>query len=156
MRARACRFGFANLAELERKWPRVRPACEALARTKGGVLILSPDLRGYDQNRALWAMLEDIALQCEFDGASQPPEVWKVLMLSAYRWVTYGEAPNVVAGLEGEPLSLSRASVYSSRTMTARDFAGLLDYLHHYGDARGVAWGLARAQRAARTHQAAP
>lgn len=149
MKARARSFSFRDVADLERKWPGVRPACEAIARAKGGVLTLSQDLRGHDQNRAFWAMLEDIALQCEFDGEPRPVEIWKVLILSAY-WAARGEPQIIVPGLEDEPVNLSRANVYRSRTMTARDFAGLLDYLQYYGDAQGVTWGLARARRAAR------
>lgn len=57
---------------------------KAIAQAPFGTRVeLKASKRSLPQNSRLWAMLSDIAMQKEHNGRKYPPDVWKVLMMSA-------------------------------------------------------------------------
>ncbi|MFZ7202390.1 recombination protein NinB [Avibacterium avium] len=73
------------------------------------VVEIKPLTRTLAQNAKLHAMLGDIAKQCEFQGKKRDIETWKMIMVSAHKIATGGQAEMAI-GLEGEVLNLREST----------------------------------------------
>lgn len=91
--------------------------------------------RTLDQNRKLWAMLNDVATQVlwHVDGREQllEPDEWKEILTAGLR-----KTQRVAAGVEGGFVMLG------SRTsrMTIQEMAELIEFIEWFGADRGVRW----------------
>lgn len=97
------------------------------------------ELRSIEQNRKLWASLNDIAKQVEwpafFGGSFQvekmQAEDWKdVLSASLER------GQRMAAGIEGGYVMLGSRTKH----MTVAKMRALIDLIIHFGDSKGVIW----------------
>jgi hypothetical protein len=91
--------------------------------------------RTSEQNKKLWPMLADVAIQCRMmiDGQMQQAsaEDWKSVFISALD----GEQ-RVARGINGGLVFLRS----SSRNLTKRQFSDLLEIIYAYGAEHGVCW----------------
>ncbi|MGY6772388.1 recombination protein NinB [Gallibacterium sp. ZY190522] len=97
------------------------------------VVEIKPLTRTLAQNAKLHAMLGDIAKQCEFQGKKRDIETWKMIMVSAHKIATGGQAEMAI-GLEGEVLNLRE----STAQMGVKRLASLIDYVEAWGEVNGV------------------
>lgn len=65
------------------------------------VVKIQPITRSLEQNSKLHALLSDISKQCEFNGKKRDIDTWKMIMVSAHKIATGGQAEMVI-GLEGK------------------------------------------------------
>lgn len=106
------------------------------------VCILQPEKRSLEQNKALWAKLNDIAnSDVEWGGVKWDAYGWKDVFVSGY--LTYkrkeangGEQPQIIGGIEGEVLVVG----LHSSDLTKEQFSELLAYIDHWGTEHGVVW----------------
>lgn len=91
--------------------------------------------RSIAQNAKLWACLADIAEQLEWpvNGVLQKlsSEDWKTLITAAARQET-----RVAAGLSGGAVMLGA----STRKMTVAEMGDVIEFMHAFGEDRGVVW----------------
>ena len=79
----------------------------------GWTLVFKPPTRSTDQNRRLWAFLDDIAAQKTWDGKKRTSEGWKDLFSAALK------TQEIVRGLEGGIVALgARTSEMSPEEMS--------------------------------------
>lgn len=97
------------------------------------VVEIKPLTRTLAQNAKLHAMLGDIAKQCEFQGKKRDIETWKMIMVSAHKIATGGQAEMAI-GLEGEVINLRE----STAQMGVKRLASLIDYVEAWGEVNGV------------------
>ncbi|MEE6030457.1 recombination protein NinB [Avibacterium paragallinarum] len=97
------------------------------------VVEIKPLTRTLAQNAKLHAMLGDIAKQCEFQGKKRDIETWKMIMVSAHKIATGGQAEMAI-GLEGEVLNLRE----STAQMGVKRLASLIEYVQAWGVNNGV------------------
>lgn len=97
------------------------------------VVEIKPLTRTLAQNAKLHAMLSDIAQQCEFQGKKRNIDDWKMIMVSAHKIATGGQA-ELVIGLEGEVINLRE----STAQMGVKRLASLIEYVIAWGVANGV------------------
>ncbi len=97
------------------------------------VVEIKPLTRTLAQNAKFHAMLGDIAKQCKFQGKKRDIETWKMIMVSAHKIATGGQAEMAI-GLEGEVINL-RAS---TSQMGVKRLASLIEYVTAWGEANGV------------------
>ena len=97
------------------------------------VVKIQPLTRSLEQNAKLHAMLADIAKQCEFQGKKRDIETWKMILVSAHKIATGGQAEMVI-GLEGEVINLRE----STAQMSVGRMASLIEYITAYGVKNGV------------------
>ena len=96
------------------------------------VVTVRPPKRSLDQNARMWAMLADIAKQCELDGRKFIREDWKCIFMRACGWDVM-----FLPGLsDGRPFPAG----FKSSKMTVRQMADLITFIIAYGDERGVEW----------------
>lgn len=97
------------------------------------VVEIKPLTRTLAQNAKLHAMLGDIAKQCEFQGKKRDIETWKMIMVSAHKIATGGQAEMAI-GLEGEVINLRE----STAQMGVKRLASLIDYVEAWAAEQGV------------------
>ncbi|MFQ1049062.1 recombination protein NinB [Avibacterium paragallinarum] len=105
----------------------------ALDEKSPAVVEIKPLTRTLAQNAKLHAMLGDIAKQCEFQGKKRDIETWKMIMVSAHKIATGGQAEMAI-GLEGEVLNLRE----STAQMGVKRLASLIDYVDAWAAKQGV------------------
>ncbi|WP_410679058.1 recombination protein NinB [Avibacterium paragallinarum] len=105
----------------------------ALDEKSPAVVEIKPLTRTLAQNAKLHAMLGDIAKQCEFQGKKRDIETWKMIMVSAHKIATGGQAEMAI-GLEGEVLNLRE----STAQMGVKRLASLIEYVQAWGVNNGV------------------
>lgn len=89
----------------------------------GYTLLFKPPTRSNDQNRRLWAFLDDIAAQKEWDGKKRTSEQWKDLFSACLR------QQEIVRGLEGGLVA------FGARTseMSPEEMSDLLQLIETWG-----------------------
>ncbi|HHF1670540.1 TPA: recombination protein NinB [Haemophilus influenzae] len=125
----------------------VRSNCQAFIQglptddKKPLVVKIQPITRSLEQNSKLHALLSDISKQCEFNGKKRDIDTWKMIMVSAHKIATGGQAEMVI-GLEGEVINLRE----STAQMSVKRLASLIEYITCWGVQNGVRfndrWGL--------------
>ena len=78
----------------------------------------------------LWSILADVARQVEWHGQKLDDEAWKDMATAALK------RQRVVPGIEGGFVVLGTRT---SR-MTIAEMSELIEFLHAFGDERGVKW----------------
>ena len=97
------------------------------------VVKIQPMTRSLEQNSKLHALLSDIAKQCEFNGKKRDIDTWKIIMVSAHKIATGGQAEMVI-GLEGVVINLRE----STAQMSVKRLASLIEYTTAWGVENGV------------------
>ena len=97
------------------------------------VVKIQPITRSLEQNAKLHALIADIASQCEFQGKKRDIETWKMILVSAHKIATGGQAEMAI-GLEGEVINLRE----STAQMSVGRMASLIEYITAYGVKNGV------------------
>ena len=97
------------------------------------VVKIQPMTRSLEQNSKLHALLSDISKQCEFNGKKRDIDTWKMIMVSAHKIATGGQAEMVI-GLEGEVINLRE----STAKMSVKRSASLIEYITAWGVKNGV------------------
>lgn len=97
------------------------------------VVKIQPITRSLEQNSKLHALLSDISKQCEFNGKKRDIDTWKMIMVSAHKIATGGQAEMVI-GLEGEVINLRE----STAQMSVKRLASLIEYITSWGVQNGV------------------
>ncbi|HHF1625371.1 TPA: recombination protein NinB [Haemophilus influenzae] len=125
----------------------VRSNCQAFIQglptddKKPLVVKIQPITRSLEQNSKLHALLSDISKQFEFNGKKRDIDTWKMIMVSAHKIATGGQAEMVI-GLEGEVINLRE----STAQMSVKRLASLIEYITCWGVQNGVRfndrWGL--------------
>lgn len=91
--------------------------------------------RTSEQNKKLWPMLADVAIQCRLriDGQMQQASAddWKAVFMAALD----GEQ-RIASGINGGLVFLRS----SSRSLTKKRFSDLIEIIYAYGAERGVCW----------------
>lgn len=99
------------------------------------MVVLTRERRNKDQNAKLWAMLRDIARQCQLtingERVYAGEEDWKDVFTAALT----GEQ-RMAQGINGGFVMLGR----STSKMRKREFADLIELIYAYGAEQGVAW----------------
>ncbi len=86
--------------------------------------------RSFEQNRALWAALDDVSEQLVWHGQTYTSEDWKDYMVHALkraRWMPSEDGGMVPIGM-------------STSDYSWKDFGDLLAVVHEFGDRHGVQW----------------
>lgn len=135
--------------------PKMRDAwdCAVMLVQQGPVeVVVRKPTRSSDQNRRLWAVLNDIAKQVLWpvNGKQEliTPDDWKAITSAAY----HGEQ-RMALGINGGLVMLG----ISTRVMRKPEFAEYLTMLQAFGDERGVKWSdpaLKAIEEAAEIHAA--
>jgi hypothetical protein len=87
--------------------------------------------RTLQQNAAMWAALTDVASQVDWHGQRLTTDDWKLLFLA-----DLGRGTRMVPALDGRGyVNLN----VSSSALSAKEFGELLDAIHRFADAHGVA-----------------
>lgn len=86
--------------------------------------------RSDPQNRLMWSSLGDLAAQVEWHGQKLDAEVWKDMATAALK------RQRVVPGIDGGFVVLGQRT----STMTRAEMSELIDFVHAFGDQRGVQW----------------
>ena len=97
------------------------------------VVKIQPITRSLEQNSKLHALLSDISKQCEFNGKKRDIDTWKMIMVSAHKIATGGQAEMLI-GLEGEVINLRE----STAQMSVKRLASLIEYITSWGVQNGV------------------
>lgn len=113
-----------------------RNAAHAIANAPNGYRVeLRPRTRTLDQNSLLWSCLNDLARQVEWpiNGKQErlSPDDWKDIM-SASLW----QENRVAMGARGGFVMLGRRT----SSMTVKQMAELVDFIHAFGADHDVAW----------------
>ena len=109
-----------------------KAACrEILAAPEGYVVTLAEATRNLEQNAKMWAMLADIAKQCDWHGLKLNSEELKDLLSAGL------VQSKVVPNLEGNGFV-----ILGQRTskLTKSQFAALIELIYAFGAERGVVW----------------
>ena len=88
------------------------------------------ETRSTAQNSMLWSCLADLSRQVEWHGQKLDDEAWKDMATAALK------RQRVVPGIDGGFV------VLGTRTskMTVAEMSELIEFLHAFGDERGVKW----------------
>ena len=89
-----------------------------------------PEKRSVPQNRLMWSCLGDLARQVEWHGQKLDAEAWKDMATAALK------RQRVVPGIDGGFVVLGQ----STSQMTKAEMTELIDFVHAFGDHRGVQW----------------
>ncbi len=84
--------------------------------------------RSFEQNKALWAALDDVSEQLDWHGMKYTSEDWKAYFLHALkraRWMPAEEGGLVPIGM-------------STSVLSHADFSDLLEVVHEFGARHGV------------------
>jgi hypothetical protein len=121
----------ANAAQGHRMWVDVwqelRPLLMNGKRLRVSVV---SDTRSSAQNSLMWSCLSDVAKQIEWHGQKLDEEAWKDMATAALK------RQRVVPGLDGGFVVLGQRT----SKMTVAEMTELIDFLHAFGDQRGVKW----------------
>lgn len=90
--------------------------------------------RSLPQNDKMWAMLTDVANQCEWDNKRRTPHQWKDLFTGSVKAAS-GDL-EIVPGLTGGFMILG----LHTSDMTKAEMADLITWMQQWGDERGVVW----------------
>ena len=82
------------------------------------------------QSRLMWSCLGEIALQVDWHGQKLDAEAWKDMATAALK------RQRVVPGIDGGFVVLGQRT----SQMTKAEMTELIDFLHAFGDQRGVQW----------------
>ncbi len=106
-------------------------ASELIARAPEGYRVtIDAPKRTNDQNEMMWALLADIATQCNWHGRKLASDDWKLIFLSGLR-----HELRVVPNYAGDgfiPLG------FSSSRLSKEDFSNLIELILAYGAKHGV------------------
>ncbi len=94
--------------------------------------------RSFEQNKALWAALDDVSEQLVWHGQTYSSEDWKDYMVHALkraRWMPSEDGGMVPIGM-------------STSDYSWKDFGDLLAVVHEFGDRHGVIWSDPKEQAA--------
>lgn len=94
----------------------------------GWTLVFKPPVRNPQQNARMWAFLDDIALQKEWDGKKRTSEEWKDLFTACLR------QQEIVRGLEGGIVALGART----SEMSVEEMGNLLQLIETWGVQNGV------------------
>jgi hypothetical protein len=95
------------------------------------VSFISPDKRTLEQNAMMWACLTEIAEAMPWDDQWLPPDDWKQLFLA-----DMAKGARMVKALDGRGyVNLNT----SSSNLRVREFGELLDAIHKFAAAHGIA-----------------
>lgn len=86
--------------------------------------------RSDHQNRLMWSCLGDLARQIEWHGQKLDAEAWKDMATAALK------RQRVVPGIDGGFVVLGQRT----SQMTKAEMTELIDFVHAFGDQRGVQW----------------
>lgn len=91
---------------------------------------IKTETRSTAQNSILWSILSDVSKQVEWHGQKLDDEAWKDMATAALK------RQRVVPGIDGGFV------VLGTRTskMTVAEMSELIEFLHAFGDERGVKW----------------
>lgn len=95
---------------------------------EGYVVEIRPATRTTDQNRLLWALLNDVADQVDWYGNKLAPDDWKHVFSASLK------QQRAVPGLDGGFVVLGQ----STSRMTKREFSDLVDLIQAFGAERDV------------------
>jgi hypothetical protein len=91
---------------------------------------LVSDTRSTAQNSLMWSCLADVAKQVDWHGQSLDEEAWKDMATAALK------RQRVVPGIDGGFVVLGQRT----SKMTIAEMTELIDFLHAFGDGKGVQW----------------
>jgi len=91
---------------------------------------LVSDTRSTAQNALMWSCLSDVARQIEWHGQKLDEEAWKDMATAALK------RQRVVPGIDGGFVVLGQRT----SKMTIAEMTELIDFLHAFGDGKGVRW----------------
>lgn len=94
----------------------------------GWTLIFKPPTRSHPQNDRLWAFLDDVALQKEWDGKKRSSEAWKDLFTASLK------TQEIVRGLDGGIVALGART----SEMSPQEMSDLLQLIETWGVQNGV------------------
>lgn len=86
------------------------------------------DGRSNEQNRKLWALLNEVSQQVEWFGERLSPEDWKTVFTASLR------QQRAVPGIDGGLVMLGM----STSRMSKAEFSELIELIHSFGAERGV------------------
>lgn len=86
--------------------------------------------RSDPQNRLMWSCLGDLARQVDWHGQKLDAEAWKDMATAALK------RQRVVPGIDGGFVVLGQRT----SQMTKAEMTELIDFVHAFGDGRGVQW----------------
>lgn len=96
----------------------------------GYVCHLGPNTRTTEQNKKLWAMLNDVARQVEWYGQKLGPYDWKHIFTAGLK------KSRAVPGIDGGVVILGM----STSKMNKLEFSELIELIYAFGAERGVNW----------------
>lgn len=91
---------------------------------------MATETRSVAQNALMWSCLSDVARQVEWHGQKLDEEAWKDMATAALK------RQRVVPGIDGGFVVLGQRT----SKMTIAEMTALIDFLHAFGDERGVRW----------------
>ena len=106
-----------------------RRAVEAVAVAQDGYVVeIRPATRTTDQNRLLWALLNDVSDQVDWYGNRLSPDDWKNVFSASLK------QQRAVPGLDGGFVVLGQ----STSRMTTKDFSELVELIQAFGSEKDV------------------
>ena len=112
-------------------WSRIWPTIKALLMAGHRLHVeIRQEKRSDPQNRLMWSCLGDLAKQVDWHGQNLDAEAWKDMATAALK------RQRVVPGLDGGFVVLGQRT----SQMTKADMTELIDFIHAFGDERGVQW----------------
>ena len=97
----------------------------------GFIVEVKPKTRSLEQNRMLWACLDDVAKQVVWHGRELSREDWKHVLTASLK--TFDVVPNI-HGTGFVVLGQSTSA------MNKREFCDLINLIHAFGAEHGVQW----------------
>ena len=88
------------------------------------------ETRSSAQNALMWSCLSDIAKQVDWHGQKLDEEAWKDMATAALK------RQRVVPGIDGGFVVLGQRT----SKMTIQEMTEVIDFLHAFGDDKGVRW----------------
>jgi hypothetical protein len=98
---------------------------------EGYIVEIKPKTRSLDQNRKLWAALNDLARQVTWHGLKLTPENWKDMTTAAVK------RQQVVPGIDGGFVVLGA----STSKMSKAEMSELLEFIIAFGTQQNVVFG---------------
>lgn len=108
-------------------WPKMKAALMAGHRL---VLTIKREQRSSEQNRKMWACLQDIANQVTWHGIKLDPEDWKHVFTASMK------RQRLVPGIDGHMVVLGQ----STSRMTKEELSELIELIMHFGSEQEVVW----------------
>lgn len=108
-------------------WPKMKAALTAGQRL---VLTIKREQRSNEQNRKMWACLQDIAEQVTWHGIKLDAEDWKHLVTASLK------GQRIVPGINGGFVALGK----STSKMTKEEMSEVIEAAMAFGAEHGVEW----------------